>query len=102
VDVTLDEALPAGARPDLSVDGTIELQRLENVLYVESPTFGQENATITLFKVLPNRDAVRTQVTLGKRSVQFVEVVKGLEVGDQVVLSDMSQYDGFEKVRITG
>ena len=102
VDVTLDEPLPAGARPDLSVDGTIELQRLENVLYVESPTFGQENATITLFKVQPNRDATRTQVTLGKRSVQFVEVVKGLEVGDQVVLSDMSQYDGFERVRITG
>jgi HlyD family secretion protein len=102
VDVTLDEPLPVGARPDLSVDGTIELQRLENVLYVESPTFGQENATITLFKILPNRDAVRTQVTLGKRSVQFVEVQKGLEVGDQVVLSDMSQYDGFEKVRITG
>lgn len=102
VDVTLDEPLPVGARPDLSVDGTIELQRLENVLYVESPTFGQENATITLFKVLPNRDATRTQVTLGKRSVQFVEVVKGLEVGDQVVLSDMSQYDGFERVRITG
>ena len=80
----------------------IELQRLENVLYVESPTFGQENATITLFKLQPNRDAIRTQVTLGKRSVQFVEVVKGLEVGDQVVLSDMSQYDGFERVRITG
>jgi HlyD family secretion protein len=102
VDVTLDEPLPAGARPDLSVDGTIELQRLENVLYVESPTFGQENATITLFKLQPNRDAIRTPVTLGKRSVQFVEVVKGLEVGDQVVLSDMSQYDGFERVRITG
>jgi HlyD family secretion protein len=102
VDVTLDEPLPVGARPDLSVDGTIELQRLENVLYVESPTFGQENATITLFKVQPNRDAIRTPVTLGKRSVQFVEVVKGLEVGDQVVLSDMSQYDGFERVRITG
>ena len=102
VDVTLDEALPAGARPDLSVDGTIELQRLENVLYVESPTFGQENSKITLFKLLPNRDAVRTQVVLGKRSVQFVEVVEGLQVGDQVVLSDMSQYDGFERVRIAG
>jgi multidrug efflux pump subunit AcrA (membrane-fusion protein) len=91
-----------GARPDLSVDGTIELQRLENVLYVESPTFGQENQKITLFKVLPNRDAVRTPVRLGKRSVQYVEILEGLQVGDQVVLSDMSQYDGFEKVRITG
>lgn len=102
VDVTLDEGLPAGARPAQSVDGTIELQRLVNVLYVESPTFGQENNTIQLFKVLPNRDAVRTPVKLGKRSVQFVEVVDGLQVGDQVILSDMSQYDGFEKVRITG
>lgn len=102
VDVILDEALPAGARPDLSVDGTIELQRLVNVLYVESPTFGQEGGSILLFKVLPNRDAVRTPVKLGKRSVQFVEVVEGLQVGDQVVLSDMSQYDGFDKVRITG
>jgi HlyD family secretion protein len=102
VDVTLDEPLPVGARPDLSVDGTIELQRLENVLYVESPTFGQENQKITLFKVLPNRDAVRTPVRLGKRSVQYVEILEGLQVGDQVVLSDMSQYDGFEKVRITG
>lgn len=102
VDVTMDEALPAGARPDLSVDGTIELQKLENVLYVESPTFGQENSKITLFKVLATRDAVRTPVTLGKRSVQFVEVIDGLQVGDQVVLSDMSQYDGFDRVRITG
>jgi HlyD family secretion protein len=102
VDVTLDEALPVGARPDMSVDGTVELQRLVNVLYVESPTFGQENSTIQLFKVLPNRDAVRTSVKLGKRSVQFVEVTEGLQVGDEVVLSDMSQYDGFPKVRITG
>jgi HlyD family secretion protein len=102
VDVTLDDPLPAGARPAQSVDGTIELQRLVNVLYVESPTFGQENNTIQLFKVLPNRDAVRTPVKLGKRSVQFVEVVDGLQVGDQVILSDMSQYDGFEKVRISG
>jgi HlyD family secretion protein len=102
VDVSIEDELPAGARPDLSVDGTIELQKLEDVLYVESPTFGQEGGKIMLFKVLPNRDAVRTQVTLGKRSVQFVEVVSGLEVGDQVVLSDMSQYDGHDKIRITG
>ncbi len=102
VDVTLDGALPPGARPDLSVDGTIELQRLTDVLYVESPTFGQEGGTITLFKVLPNRDAVRTAVQLGKRSVQYVQVVDGLQVGDQVVLSDMSQYDGHDRIRISG
>lgn len=101
VDVILDEPLPAGARPAQSVDGTIELQRLVNVLYVESPTFGQENSTIQLFKVLPTRDAVRTTVRLGKRSVQFVEVMEGLQVGDKVVLSDMSQYDGFDRVRIS-
>jgi HlyD family secretion protein len=76
VDVVLDEALPAGARPDQSVDGVIELQRLENVLYVESPTFGQENSTVSLFKVQPNNEALRTSVKLGRRSVQFVEVIE--------------------------
>jgi HlyD family secretion protein len=100
VDVTLDEALPPGARPDQSVDGTVELQRLENVLYVESPTFGQENGTITLFKVLPNKDAVRTSVKLGRRSVQFVEVVEGLIEGDRVILSDMQAYEDRDRVRI--
>ncbi len=69
VDVTLDEPLPTGARPDQSVDGVIELQRLENILYVESPAFGQENSSIQLFKVLPNREAVRTTVKIGVRSV---------------------------------
>ena len=100
VDVTLDEALPAGARPDQSVDGVIELQRLENVLYVESPTFGQENAPVTLFKILPNNDAVRTSVKLGRRSVQFVEVLEGLVEGDSVILSDMTQYDDHNRLRI--
>ena len=100
VDVTIDEALPAGARPDQSVDGVIELQRLENVLYVESPTFGQENGTIMLFKVLPNKDAVRTSVKLGRRSVQFVEVIEGLVEGDRVILSDMQAYEDRDRVRI--
>lgn len=100
VDVILDEALPAGARPDQSVDGVIELQRLENVLYVESPTFGQENSTISLFKIQPNNEAIRTSVKLGRRSVQFVEVIEGLNEGDRVILSDMSQYDDHDRVRL--
>jgi len=100
VDVTLDEALPPGARPDQSVDGVIELERLENVLFVESPTFGQENSTIMLFKVQANNEAVRTPVKLGRRSVQFVEVLEGLAEGDRVILSDMSAYDNNDRVRL--
>jgi HlyD family secretion protein len=100
VDVTLEGGLPAGARPDLGVDGTIELERLTDVLYVESPAFGQEQSTISLFKVLPSREAVRTPVKIGRRSVQFVEVIDGLREGERVVLSDMSQYDGVDKVRL--
>jgi HlyD family secretion protein len=100
VDVTLDGPLPAGARPDLSVDGTIELERLTNVLFVESPTFGQENSTISLFKVTPQNEAVRTSVKVGRRSVQYVEVIDGLAEGDRVVLSDMSQYDAFDRLKL--
>ncbi len=100
VDVILDGPLPAGARPDLSVDGTIELELLEDVLYVESPAFGQEHSVIQLYKVMPNGDAIRVPVKLGRRSVQFVEVVEGLQQGDVVILSDMSQYDSFDRVRI--
>ncbi len=100
VDVTLDGPLPPGARPDLSVDGTIELQRLPDVLYVQSPAFGQENSTVSLFKVQPGGEAVRTPVKLGVRSVQFVQVLEGLREGDEVILSDMSQYDGFDRVRV--
>lgn len=100
VDITLEGALPAGARPDLNVDATIELERLTNVLFVESPTFGQENSTISLFKELPTRELVRTPVKIGRRSVQFVEVVEGLAEGDRVVLSDMSQYDAFDRLRL--
>ena len=100
VDVTLDEALPLGARPDQSVDGVIELQRLENVLFVESPTFGQENSTVMLFKFTSPSEAERTAVKLGRRSVSFVEVIDGLKEGDRVILSDMQQYDGHERLRI--
>ena len=100
VDVTLDEALPLGARPDQSVDGVIELQRLENVLFVESPTFGQENSTVMLFKFTTPTEAQRTAVKLGRRSVSFVEVIDGLKEGDRVILSDMQQYDGHERLRI--
>jgi len=100
VDVTIDEPLPPGARPDQSVDGIIELERLENVLFVESPTFGQEGGTITLFKVTPDNEAVRTPVKLGRRSVQFVEVLEGLKEGDRVILSDMSAYDNNDRVRL--
>jgi HlyD family secretion protein len=100
VDVTLDEALPAGARPDQSVDGVIELQRLENVLYVESPTFGQENSVVSLFKIEANNEAIRTPVKLGRRSVQFVEVLEGLVEGDRVILSDMTQYDDHKRLRL--
>jgi len=100
VDVSLDEALPPGARPDLSVDGTIELARLASVLFIESPAIGQENGTLSLFKVTPQGEAVRTAVKIGSRSVQFVEIVDGLKEGDQVILSDMSQYDSFDRLKL--
>jgi len=100
VDVTLVDALPQGARPDQQVDGVIELERLEDVLYVESPTFGQENSTILLFRIQANGDAIRTPVKIGRRSVTFVEVLEGLNEGDQVILSDMSAYDDHDRVRL--
>ena len=100
VDISLERPLPPGARPDLSVDGTIELDRLTDVLYVESPAFGQEHSTISLFRLQPDGTAVRTPVAIGRRSVQFVEVVDGLAEGDRVVLSDMSSYDAFDRVTV--
>jgi HlyD family secretion protein len=100
VDVTLKGALPQGARPDLSVDGTIELERLDNVLKVQRPSFSQDNATITLYRVGADNMAVRTRVTLGRSSVAEVEVTEGLNEGDEVVLSDMSAFDAFDRVRI--
>jgi len=101
VDVSLDGELPKGAVPDLSVDGTIELERLANVLYMGRPAFGQEQSTVGIFKVdSTGAEATRVQVTLGKSSVNTVEVVSGLQVGDKVILSDMSAWDAFERVRL--
>ena len=101
VDVALDGELPRGARPDLTVDGTIELERLEDIIYVGRPVFGQENSMVSLFRLEPESDdAVRTRVSLGRSSVTTIEVLEGLQPGDQVVLSDMSQWDAFDRVRL--
>jgi HlyD family secretion protein len=101
VDVGLPDELPKGAVPDLSVDGTIELERLNDVLYMGRPAFGQEQSTVGLFKIDQDGSyAARTQVKLGKSSVNTVEVLSGLKVGDRVILSDMSQYDGFDRIRL--
>ena len=92
VDVSLDEPLHAGDRPDLSVDGTVELQRLDDIVYMSRPAFGQENSSITIFKLTPDgTEAVRTPIKLGRASVTTIEVREGLKTGDQVILSDMSQ-----------
>ena len=101
VDVGLTGALPRGAVPDLSVDGTVELERLENVLYVGRPAFGQEQSTVGLFKLSSETgDAGRVQVRLGRSSVNTIEIMSGLNSGDQVVLSDMSAWDAFDRVRL--
>jgi HlyD family secretion protein len=101
VDVSLEGELPKGAVPDLSVDGNIELERLSDVLYMGRPAFGQEESVITVFKVDPDGSmANRVQVKLGKSSVNSIEVLSGLNVGDSVILSDMSQWDGFDRVRL--
>lgn len=101
VDVRLDGALPAGAVPDLSVDGTVELERLPDVLYVGRPVFGQPNSTVGLFKLDPDgREAQRVQVKLGRSSVNTIEIVEGLKVGDQVILSDMSAQDAYNRIRL--
>ena len=93
--------LPRGARPDLSVDGTIELERLNNVLFVGRPAFGQEQSTVGLFKLdLTTGEASRAQVQLGRSSVNTIEILGGLAEGDQVVLSDMSAWDQFERIRL--
>ena len=101
VDVAFDEPLPKGARPDLSVDGTIELERLDNVVFVGRPAFGQENNTVGMFKLVPgSNEAVRTSVKLGKSSVNTIEIVSGLNPGDQVILSDTSAWDSHERIRL--
>ena len=101
VDVKLDGALPAGARPDLSVDGTVDLERITDVLYVGRPVYGQPHSTITLFKLVPGTDeAIRVPVKLGRASVNHIEIVEGLSVGDTVLLSDMSQYDSQNRIKL--
>jgi HlyD family secretion protein len=102
VDITLEGALPPGARPDLSVDGTIRLEKLDNVVFVGRPAFGQEEGKISLYKLMPNGEAHRVTVTLGRSSVNTIEIKEGLQPGDQVILSDMSSYEQFDRVRITG
>jgi HlyD family secretion protein len=104
VDVSLTGELPKGARPDLSVDGTIELERLNDVVYMGRPAFGQEKSDVGIFKLNGDRnsatEATRVRVTLGRSSVNTIEVVNGLQPGDWVVLSDMSQYDSNDRIRL--
>ena len=102
VEVKLEGPLPRGARPDLSVEGTIELERLDDVVYVGRPVQGQPDSTVGLFRVQPGgKFAVRVPVKLGRSSVSTIEVVgDGLQVGDKVILSDMSQWDGHDRVRL--
>ena len=101
VDIALEGALPRGARPDLSVDGTIELERLDNVLSVGRPAFGQEQSTVGLFKLdKATGEASRIQVQLGRSSVNTIEILGGLAEGDEVVLSDMSAWDQFDRIRL--
>jgi len=101
VDVALEGALPQGARPDLSVEGTVEIERLDNVLFVGRPAYGQQNSTVGLFKLSDGgRYAERVNVRLGRASVNTIEVLGGLVVGDSVVLSDMSRWDNVDRVRL--
>jgi HlyD family secretion protein len=101
VDVTLTGDLPRGAVPDLSVDGTIELERLNDVLFMGRPAFGQDQSVVGLFKIgVDGANAERTQVKLGRSSVNTIEVLSGLKVGDQVILSDMSAYDAYDRIRL--
>ena len=101
VDVTLTGDLPKGAVPDLSVDGTIELERLNDVIFMGRPAFGQDQSVVGLFKIQQDGvNADRVQVKLGKSSVNTIEVLSGLKVGDQVILSDMSAYDAYDRIRL--
>ena len=101
VDVKLTGELPRGARPDLSVDGTIDLERLDNVLYVGRPAFGQENSTISLFKLdADGKEAVRVPVKVGRESVNSIQIFEGLHEGDAVILSDMSRWDKTDRIRL--
>ncbi len=101
VDVTLMGPMPQGARPELSVDGTIEIEHLDNVVYVDRPVSGEPDTTIGLFKIDPDgKGASRVNVKLGAASVNTIQVKDGLKVGDRVILSDMSQYDAYQRIRL--
>ncbi len=101
VDVTIDDPLPLGARPDLSVDGTVTLENLKDVLFVGRPVHGQPDSTIGIFKIIDDgSEAVRVNVKLGRSSVNTMEIVQGLKVGDKVILSDMSAWDNFDRIRL--
>jgi HlyD family secretion protein len=101
VDVKLEGPLPAAARPDLSVDGTIQLEKLNNVVYVGRPVFGQQDSTVQLFKVEPDgKFADKVKVSFGKAAVNTIEVKEGLQVGDKVILSDMSAYDSYDRLKL--
>ena len=101
VDVSLKGTLPPGSRPDLSVDGTIQLEKLDDVVFVGRPVFGQENSTVTLFKLEPDgKYANKVKVTFGRSSVNTIEIKDGLLVGDKVILSDMSQYDQYDRIKL--
>ena len=101
VDVALDGELPAGARPDLTVDGTIELERLDDVIYISRPAFGQAQSTIKMFKLDDDgKTATRVQVKLGRSSVSAMEILEGLQPGDRVIISDTSSMDAFDHIRL--
>ena len=101
VDVAITDPLPNGARPDLSVDGTVELENLKDVLFVGRPVHGQADSTIGIFKIIEDgSEAVRVNVKLGRSSVNTIEIVQGLKIGDKVILSDMSAWDNFDRVRL--
>ncbi|MBV9507035.1 MAG: HlyD family efflux transporter periplasmic adaptor subunit [Acidobacteriia bacterium] len=101
VDVSLKGPMPAAARPDLSVDGTIQLEKLENVVYVGRPVFGQQDSSVQLFKIEPEgKYANKVKVAFGRASVNTIEVKDGLQVGDKVILSDMSSYDSYDRIRL--
>ena len=100
MEVGLAGDLPKGAVPDLTVDGTIELEKMLDVVYVGRPALAQEHSTVALFKLQADGSATRGPVKIGRMSVNAVEVLSGLDVGDQVVLSDMSTWDAFDRVRL--
>lgn len=101
VDVALEGELPRGARPDLSIDGTIEIERLDDVLYVGRPSFAQTDSKVELFKLVKEgNEAIRVPVRFGRTSVNTIEIVEGLQQGDEIVISDISSYDSFDRIRL--